>query len=94
MKIVFTSKGVAVELDSSMCDELTDLKVMLTTRLESDTHKEFLERVVMHLDKTEIPCMFCAVNKGMVVDAQKERDELLKELEDLKKKAKGKNADK
>lgn len=84
MKIVFTSQGVAVEMDRSMCDDLDDLKVMLTARLKSATHKEFLEKVVMHLERTEVPCVFCSANRGATIDAQAERDELLKELEKLK----------
>ena len=101
MKIVFTSQGVAVEMDSSMADDLDDLKVMLTSRLKSDTHKEFLERVAKHLNKVRVPCATCKANKGVAIDAQKERDELLAQVaaltEDVKKpkpKAKKKNANK
>lgn len=88
MKIVFTSKGVVIELDSSMVEDPDDLKVMLTARLKSGTHKEFIERVVTHLDKVEVPCVTCKANKGVAVDAQAERDELLEQLAVLTKEIK------
>lgn len=85
MRVEINDAGVVVEMDSSMLDELTDIKCVLTLWMDSGNHKEFLSKLQCHLTEIDVPCRTCKATRSMMKGAQKERDILFDKNKELVK---------